>query len=164
MEFHKKVVIVAGVAKGIRKTITDEFSKRGAAVCIIDKPANCYFTSDIAEKQMLCQFAKKIIATKGGISALTHALAINLSKKIRVNSISPGWIKTKDLIYERIDALQHPDGRVSTPLDIVNLVLYLCSDKAGFITGENLCIDEGMTRQIVYHNDFGWSLAEHEDV
>ena len=97
-------------------------------------------------------------AAKGGISALTHALAVSLSGKVRVNSISPGWIDTDYMIYEGPDAAQHPAGRVGNPMDIANMVLYLCSDKAGFITGENICIDGGMTRQMIYHNDFGWTL------
>ena len=95
---------------------------------------------------------------KGGISALTHALAISLAGKVRVNSISPGWIDTEYTIYEGPDAIQQPAGRVGNPMDIANMVLYLCSDKAGFITGENICIDGGMTRQMIYHNDFGWTL------
>lgn len=97
-------------------------------------------------------------ASKGGIAALTHALAISFSGKVRVNSISPGWIDTADSGYVGFDASQHPAGRVGTPLDIANIVLFLCSEKAGFITGENICIDGGMTRQMIYHNDFGWSL------
>lgn len=97
-------------------------------------------------------------AAKGGIAALTHALAVSLSGKVRVNSISPGWIDTDFAVYEGADAVQQPAGRVGNPLDIANMVLYLCSDKAGFITGENICIDGGMTRQMIYHGDFGWSL------
>ena len=97
-------------------------------------------------------------AAKGGISALTHALAVSLAGKARVNSISPGWIDTDYTVYEGPDACQQPAGRVGNPMDIANMVLYLCSDKAGFITGENICIDGGMTRQMIYHNDFGWTL------
>ena len=100
-------------------------------------------------------------AAKGGISALTHALAVSLSGKVRVNSVSPGWIDTDYTVYEGPDADQHPSGRVGNPLDIANMVLYLCSNKAGFITGENICIDGGMTRQMIYHNDFGWTLEEN---
>ncbi len=99
-------------------------------------------------------------AAKGGISALTHALAVSFSGKVRVNSISPGWIDNAYTVYEGSDAVQQPAGRVGIPPDIANMVLYLCSNMAGFITGENICIDGGMTRQMVYHGDFGWSLAE----
>ena len=97
-------------------------------------------------------------AAKGGISALTHAMAVSLAGRVRVNSISPGWIDNSYTVYEGPDATQQPVGRVGTPLDIANAVLYLCSDMAGFITGENICIDGGMTRQMIYHGDHGWSL------
>ena len=97
-------------------------------------------------------------AAKGGIAALTHALAVSLAGKVRVNSISPGWIDTNYTVYEGPDAIQQPAGRVGNPLDIANMVLYLCSDKAGFITGENICIDGGMTHQMIYHGDNGWNL------
>ena len=101
-------------------------------------------------------------AAKGGIAALTHALAVSLAGKVRVNSISPGWIDTQYTVYEGPDAEQQPAGRVGNPLDIANMVLYLCSDKAGFITGENICIDGGMTRQMIYHGDNGWRLSPME--
>ena len=97
-------------------------------------------------------------AAKGGIAALTHALSVSLAGKVRVNSISPGWIDTAYTVYEGSDAIQQPAGRVGNPLDIANMVLFLCSDKAGFITGENICIDGGMTRQMIYHGDNGWTL------
>ena len=97
-------------------------------------------------------------AAKGGIAALTHALAVSLSGRARVNSISPGWIDTAYTIYEGPDATQQPAGRVGNPMDIANMVLFLCSDKAGFITGENICIDGGMTKQMIYHGDNGWTL------
>lgn len=97
-------------------------------------------------------------AAKGGIAALTHALAVSLAGRVRVNSISPGWIDTAYNVYEGPDAVQQPAGRVGNPMDIANMVLYLCSDKAGFITGENICIDGGMTRQMIYHGDNGWEL------
>ena len=97
-------------------------------------------------------------AAKGGIAALTHALAVSFAGKVRVNSISPGWIDTAYTVYEGADAIQQPAGRVGNPLDIAHMVLFLCSDKAGFITGENICIDGGMTRQMIYHGDGGWTL------
>lgn len=231
--FQNRVVVVTGGAKGIGKTIADEFRKAGAHVCVIDLLENDYFVGDLADQTVLDAFADKVIAdygrvdvlvnnalplmkgidectyeqfnyalrvgvtapfyltkrfapyfvpgasvinisssrdrmsqpqtesytaAKGGISALTHALAVSLAGKVRVNSISPGWIDTDFTIYDGADAVQHPAGRVGNPLDIANMVLFLCSDKAGFITGENICIDGGMTRQMIYHNDFGWNL------
>ena len=99
-------------------------------------------------------------AAKGGIAALTHALAVSLAGRVRVNSISPGWIDTAYRTYEGPDATQQPAGRVGNPMDIAHMVLFLCSDKAGFITGENICIDGGMTRQMIYHGDWVWRLDE----
>lgn len=231
--FQNRVVVVTGGAKGIGKTIADEFRKAGAHVCVIDLLENDYFVGDLADQTVLDAFADKLIAdygrvdvlvnnalplmkgidectyeqfnyalrvgvtapfyltkrfapyfapgasvinisssrdrmsqpqtesytaAKGGISALTHALAVSLAGKVRVNSVSPGWIDTDFTVYDGADAVQHPAGRVGNPLDIANMVLFLCSDKAGFITGENICIDGGMTRQMIYHNDFGWKL------
>ena len=82
-----------------------------------------------------------------------------LASALRVNSISPGWIDTDYRVYEGPDALQQPAGRVGNPMDIANMVLFLCSDKAGFITGENICIDGGMTKLMIYHDDHGWTYT-----
>ena len=232
-DFRNKTVVVTGGARGIGKCIADEFSKAGATVCIIDILDNDYFVGDLADKETLEKFAKKVIddhgkvdclinnaaplscgisecsyedfeyaqrvgvtapfylskllsdrfakgasiinisssrdrmsqpetesytAAKGGISALTHAMAVSFAGRVRVNSVSPGWIDNSYKVYDGSDAIQQPVGRVGNPLDIANAVLYLCSDMAGFITGENICIDGGMTRQMVYHGDFGWKL------
>lgn len=97
-------------------------------------------------------------AAKGGIAALTHALAVSFAGKVRVNSISPGWIDTDYRVYEGQDATQQPAGRVGNPLDIANMILFLASDKASFITGENICIDGGQTKLMIYHGDYGWTL------
>ena len=96
-------------------------------------------------------------AAKGGIAALTHALSVSLAGKVRVNSISPGWIDTTGSDISGPDASQQPAGRVGKPEDIAEMVMFLCSDKAGFITGENICIDGGMTRLMIYHGDHGWT-------
>ena len=131
----------------LTKLLTPYFTK-GAAIVNISS----------SRDRMSQRETESYTAAKGGISALTHALAISLSGKVRVNSISPGWIDTDFVVYEGADAYQHPAGRVGTPLDIANAALYLCSDMSGFITGENLCIDGGMTRQMIYHADHGWRL------
>ena len=229
--FENKVVVITGGVNGIGKTITEEFRKNGATVCIIDIAENDYYVGDISNKEVLENFVQRVIAdygkvdylinnalpiskgidactyeefnyalqvgvsapfylsklflpyfakgasiinisssrdrmsqpntesytaAKGGIAALTHALAVSLAGKVRVNSISPGWIDTAFTEYVGADAVQQPVGRVGNPLDIANMVLFLCSDKAGFITGENICIDGGMTKQMIYHGDCGW--------
>lgn len=231
--WKNKVAVITGGAQGIGKTTAEEFRKKGASVCIIDKRPNTYFTGDLGEEQVLSRFARQVVAeygkvdflinnalplmkglndcsyeefnyalrvgvtapfyltklllphfapgaaivnisssrdrmsqpqtesytaAKGGIAALTHALAVSLAGKVRVNSISPGWIDTAGREYSGPDAVQQPSGRVGNPLDIANMVLFLCSEKAGFINGENICIDGGMTRQMIYHGDFGWTL------
>ena len=129
MEFQGKVAVVTGGAQGIGRCIREEFEKQGAAACVIDRQENPYFVGD---------------------------LAVSLTGKIRVNSISPGWIDTACRVYEGPDAVQQTVGRVGDPLDIANMVLFPCSGKAGFITGENICIDGGMTRLMICHGDHGW--------
>jgi len=96
-------------------------------------------------------------AAKGGITALTHAMAVTLAGKARVNSISPGWIDTKGSQFQGPDAAQHPVDRVGNPSDIVHAVMFLCDEKSGFITGQNITVDGGMTKLMVYHNDCGWT-------
>lgn len=123
-------------------------------------PGACVINISSSRDRMSQPQTESYTAAKGGIAALTHALAVSLSGKVRVNSISPGWIDTDYTVYEGPDAVQQPAGRVGNPLDIANMVLYLCSSKAGFITGENICIDGGMTRLMIYHGDHGWMLEE----
>ena len=233
MEFHGKVAVITGGAHGIGKCIAEEFEKRGAVSCIIDKTPGNYYVGDLSDKKILEDFVKQVIsryghidylinnalplmkgidrcsyeefqyalsvgvtapfylsklfspyfaegasiinisssrdrmsqpqtesysAAKGGIAALTHAMAISFAGRVRVNSISPGWIELNGESHNGPDAVQQPVGRVGEPVDIANMVLFLCSDKAGFITGENICIDGGMTRQMIYHGDNGWKL------
>ena len=234
-DFKNKVAVVTGGARGIGKCICEQFRKAGAEVCVIDLFDNDFFEGDLADKNTLEVFAKRVIdkyghidylinnaapfmcgindgsyedfeyalkvgvtapfylsklfspyfsngasivnisssrdrmsqpntesytAAKGGISALTHALSVSLAGRVRVNSISPGWIDNSYKVYEGPDAVQQPAGRVGNPPDIANMVLYLCSDMAGFITGENICIDGGMTKQMIYHGDYGWKMEE----
>ena len=233
MEFHGKIAVITGGAHGIGKCIAEEFEKRGAVPCIIDKTPGDYYVGDLSDRKTLEDFVKQVIskyghidylinnalplmkgidrcsyeefqhalsvgvtapfylsklfspyfaegasiinisssrdrmsqpqtesysAAKGGIAALTHAMAISFAGRVRVNSISPGWIEVNGEFHNGPDAVQQPVGRVGEPVDIANMVLFLCSDKAGFITGENICIDGGMTRQMIYHGDNGWKL------
>lgn len=96
---------------------------------------------------------------KGGLCALNHALAVSLGPDIRVNAILPGWIETRpwqksatrsDVTHRDIDKAQHPVGRVGTPMDIAATVSFLASEGAGFITGQQIAVDGGMTRRMIY--------------
>lgn len=98
-------------------------------------------------------------ASKGGLVALTHALALSLGPAVRVNCISPGWIDVTALAkrsrrqpvrLSALDHAQHPAGRVGRPEDVAGMVLYLASDAAGFITGQNFVVDGGMTKKMIY--------------
>ncbi len=93
-------------------------------------------------------------ASKGGLLALTHALAISLGPHIRVNAISPGWIEVNEFAeHSEQDNVQHPVGRVGTPDDIAQACLFLASPQAGFITGQNFIIDGGMTVKMIYQEE-----------
>lgn len=121
---------------------------------------SCIINISSSRDRMSQPQTESYTASKGGIHALTHALAVSLGPRVRVNSVSPGWIDTTGSEFNGSDALQQPVGRVGEPLDIAHMVLFLCSSKAGFITGENICIDGGMTKLMIYHNDHGWKLGE----
>lgn len=129
------------------KLFSEHFGKGGAIVNISS-----------SRDRMSQPQTESYTAAKGGISALTHALAVSFAGRLRVNSISPGWIDTEYREYDGADALQQPSGRVGNPTDIANMALFLCSERAGFIAGENICIDGGMTRQMIYHGENGWKL------
>jgi NAD(P)-dependent dehydrogenase (short-subunit alcohol dehydrogenase family) len=91
-------------------------------------------------------------ASKGGLVALTHALAISLGPDVRVNCVSPGWIATeKHGVLRRKDHRQHPAGRVGKPQDVAEIVGWLLdAGRSGFVTGANFVIDGGMTRKMIY--------------
>ena len=98
-------------------------------------------------------------ASKGGLLALTHAMAISLGPDIRVNCISPGWIDVRQWQsgqqepvppLRKVDHQQHPAGRAGKPMDVAEMALYLVSEKAGFITGSHIVVDGGMTRKMIY--------------
>jgi NAD(P)-dependent dehydrogenase (short-subunit alcohol dehydrogenase family) len=89
-------------------------------------------------------------ASKGGVVALSHALALSLAPEVRVNCVSPGWIDTRGAKLRKRDHLQHPAGRVGRPEDIAAMVAYLLSAEAGFITGQNFVVDGGMTKKMIY--------------
>lgn len=120
----------------------------------------CIINMSSSRDRMSQPQTESYTAAKGGIAALTHALAVSMAGKVRVNSISPGWIETGDAAYEGPDASQQLVGRVGNTMDIANMILFLCSDQAGFISGENICIDGGMTKQMIYHGEHGWKYEE----
>ncbi|MDD4323757.1 MAG: SDR family oxidoreductase [Eubacteriales bacterium] len=108
-------------------------------------------------------------AAKGAISALTHALAVSLAGKVRVNSVAPGWIDTGsyhdesyEAHYSAADTAQHPAKRVGDPLDIASAVMFLCDERNSFITGENLVVDGGMSKLMIYSGDEGWEYTPSE--
>jgi len=130
----------------LTQLLSDHFNA-GASVVNISSTRHLMSQSD----------TESYTAAKGGISALTHAMAVTLAGRARVNAISPGWIDTAGASFEGADASQHLVGRVGTPADIVHAVMFLCDPKSGFITGQNITVDGGMTKLMVYHNDFGWT-------
>ncbi len=144
-DFSRAMAVGVTAPFYLAKLFMPYFSKRAAIVNISSTRA-----------RMSQPDTESYSAAKGGLDALTHAMAVSLSGRVRVNAISPGWIDTQGKHYTGADADQHPAGRVGNPLDIANMALFLCSEKAAFITGENICIDGGMTRQMIYSGDNGW--------
>lgn len=124
------------------------------------KEGSCVINISSTREKMSQPETESYSASKGGIGALTHALAVSLAGIARVNAISPGWIDTTNTTFKGADAKQHLVKRVGKPEDIANMVLFLCSDEASFITGENITIDGGMSKLMIYHNDFNWELKD----
>ena len=108
-------------------------------------------------------------AAKGGIASLTHALAMSLAGVARVNAIAPGWIDTREYHLRpgaaapppptAADRRQHSVGRIGRPEDIAGLAAYLCQEESSFINGECITVDGGMSKQMIYHGDEGWSFS-----
>ena len=103
-------------------------------------------------------------SSKGGIVALTHAMSVSLSGKVRVNCIAPGWIDVNNTVsFSKEDETAIPVGRVGKPRDIVSMVKFLCSSEAGFINGETFTIDGGMNKRMIYHGDHGWTYSCNDE-
>ncbi len=145
-DFQKALAVGVTAPFYLTKLLIPYFSKEASVINIAS-----------SRDRMSQPQTESYTAAKGGIAALTHAMAVSLAGKARVNSISPGWIDTAGSDVSGADAVQQPAGRVGKPEDIASMVMYLCSDKAGFITGENICIDGGMTKQMIYHGEHGWT-------
>ena len=112
---------------------------------------------------MSMEESESYAAAKGGLMALTHAMAISLARRVRVNAIAPGWIDTKNEEHSAADRLQQPVGRIGTCDDVCELAMFLASDAAGFITGEEIVLDGGMSRLMVYHGEHGWTFQSEEE-
>ena len=133
----------------LSKLFMNNFNEGGAIVNISSTRA--YMSQEDTESYT---------AAKGGITSLTHALSISLAGKVRVNSISPGWIETEENVkHSTEDMSQHPVKRVGKVSDISNMVMFLCSDKASFITGQDITVDGGMTKLMIYNDDKGWNYS-----
>lgn len=144
-EFNYALAVGVTAPFFLSKLFLPYFSKHGSIINISSTRAH-----------MSQPNTESYTASKGGISALTHALAVSLAGRVRVNSVSPGWIDTDFVEHSGSDANQHLVKRVGNPLDVANMVLYLCSDKTGFITGQEICVDGGMSKQMIYSDDYGW--------
>ena len=149
-------VIQVGVTAPYYLTLLlkDRFKEKGSIINISSTRA-----------QMSQKDTESYSAAKGAISALTHAMAISLAGKVRVNSISPGWIDTtayhmaenKSELDGISDKEQHPSKRIGTPYDIARMVMFMCEEDSDFINGENITIDGGMTKLMVYNGEEGWN-------
>lgn len=154
-QFQRVISVNLGGAFLCSQTVARIMKQNGKGGSIINMASTRAFMSE--------PNTEAYSASKGGIAALTHAMAVSLgSYGIRVNSISPGWIEVREwqlssrkeiVVHSETDRNQHPVGRVGKPEDIAAACLYLSSDKAGFITGQNLTIDGGMTVKMIYEEE-----------
>ena len=131
----------------ITKNLINNFNKNA---CIINIASTRAFMSQ--------KDSESYSASKGAIIALTHSMAISLSHKVRVNSISPGWINTSnESNFSKEDILQHPSAKIGEASDIATTAWFICNNN--FINAQNITVDGGMTKLMIYHNDENWSLS-----
>lgn len=145
----------------IQTNLSSVFLCTRAAVPMLRKQGGAIVNMASTRALMSEPHTEAYSAAKGGVVALTHALANSLGPEIRVNAVSPGWIEVRDWQKKtereepelrEIDHSQHPAGRVGHPADIASLTAYLLSDEAGFITGQNFTADGGMTKKMIYEH------------
>lgn len=134
----------------IRTNLTAAFLLARAAAPLLRKQGGAIVTIASTRARQSERDTEAYAASKGGLVALTHALAISLGPAIRVNCVSPGWIATKDEALRPEDYAQHPAGRVGTVEDVAGLVAWLLGAEAGFVTGAEFVVDGGMTRKMIY--------------
>jgi NAD(P)-dependent dehydrogenase (short-subunit alcohol dehydrogenase family) len=136
----------------IDTNLTATFLLARAAEAALRKARGAIVTIASTRAKMSEPNTESYSASKGGLVALTHALAVSLGPDVRVNCVSPGWIETKDYAaLRRKDHAQHPGGRVGKPQDVAEIAAFLLdAERSGFITGANFTIDGGMTRKMIY--------------
>lgn len=145
-DFLEILKVGAAAPYEITKNLMNHFNEKA---CIINIASTRAFMSQ--------KDSESYSAAKGAIIALTHAMAMSLSHKVRVNSISPGWINTiENPEFSKEDILQHPSAKVGKTSDIASIAWFLCNND--FINAENIIADGGMTKLMIYHNDEGWKL------
>lgn len=138
--------------KGLSVDLTSVFLLTKHSLSKLKKSRGSIINVSSTRHQMSEPHTEIYSAGKGGVDALTRAMAVSLSGKVRVNSISPGWIADPNSKLKPRDHAQHLAGRVGRPSDIASLALYLASDAAGFITGQDFIVDGGMTVKMIYED------------
>ncbi len=151
-EFQEALSVGVTAAFYLSKLFANHFNEDGSII-------NISSTREFMSQPQTESYA----AAKGGIGSLTHALAISLGPKIRVNSLNLGWINTTNQEFNDNDNFQQPVGRIGTVHDVISVVNFLCSKEASFISGESITVDGGMSKLMIYNDDHGWSFTKKDD-
>lgn len=136
--------------KYLTVNLTSVFLLTKASIPLLRKTSGCIINMSSTRHLMSEPHTEIYTTAKGGMDALTRALAISLAGEIRVNSVSPGWIADPAEKLKKSDHEQHPVKRVGRPADIAKMCLYLAGDAAGFITGQDFVVDGGMSVKMIY--------------